>query len=280
MALQRITAKKLPTDSLHPNYRLGAGKSTMVSSKVHEAIAKNETIVVGSMHTYTDGIGYGMWRTGPASPRFKTPREKREQRWDKTWTATDRENNMLHRGTDEPPPFGGAQGWKHRGPRGHRARCMEARTHLTSGEVGSWNEHEHPSLDLVASEVKHCTPRKRYAAPGISAAATAAIPTLGNEALLTNMDPDPQPRHMLATLPTVTPKGVVPRDVRAHLAAKGGALVRKSASTGELDMKRGQFDPLFSRTLKQDHAFTNDRDMFKKASDTCAVFENFMPSGG
>ena len=44
--------------------------------------------------------------------------------------------------------FGGAEGWKHRGPRGHHSRALEQRLRATSGEVGAWSEHEHASMHM------------------------------------------------------------------------------------------------------------------------------------
>ena len=46
------------------------------------------------MHTYTDGIGYGLSRMGPASARYPTPRDApRGARWDKLWRHDDAAHN-------------------------------------------------------------------------------------------------------------------------------------------------------------------------------------------
>ena len=72
-------------------------------------------------------------------------------------------------------------------------------------------------------------PRKRYAAPIADPAITAHIPTHGSDRTLMHMDPSPQPAHMVELLPPVTPKGLIPEPVRAHLKVSASR-VRARAS--------------------------------------------------
>ena len=245
------------TAPFHSNEDNPAGKSTLDQPGLHAALQNpNRVTMGGSMHVFTDGIGRGRWRVGPASPRFETPRGHREaaRPFEKLWSPV-----------SKPSTFGFAKSWKHAGPRGHRQRSKEARVHLTSGEVGAWSEFEHPRCVPEPSPIRAPKPRPRPATVASSTQfATAdgapAWPALSSARLLEHMRGTPSPRR------AVTPAGVIPPAVRRHID-RAPPQHDSSGAAQRIAMAEGRLDPTFHPRLRQDHRFTTtDPGMFRRSA--------------
>lgn len=208
-----------------------------------------EARLIGSIHTLTNGIGYGAWRTGPQSERFETARGERMGRWNKMWRADVRDGDndgVADEDVVKSLAFARTKGWKHTGPNGDQGRMVQARRHLTSGEVGLWSSHEVAAEKGAQDTILPKTPPRKYPESYVPKGQRLAGATLFTAR--TELEVEPTERK-----PRV-PKGEIPGTVRRHLERT----VPSFKSSSVLDMKSDKLDPIFGRTLLQDLAHSRD----------------------
>ena len=196
--------------------------------------------------------------------------------YDKNAATLEHARRTRERAMRKAQIFAKSEGWKNRGGlKHHVARALEARTHLVSGEVGNWCELEHPAtierLDtIIAAPDPADAPKRRAEAAQRAKLQTSGFdesgaprgprPTLSSARTLEHADGWDLPPKAKVQPHEVTPRGVVPPRVKAHVDEKhreacatkvpGMTVAQATGNDGSISIEANKFDPLFTRQAR------------------------------